>query len=75
MQNNETGELRQITREQLEYPERTAKNLGFPVNSPTFYVGEVLHIKTGWWKVQKIWKGRMKLKSISLAEAGKLEEN
>ncbi len=75
MQNNETGLLSEITREQCSRPRKTAKELGFPVNSPTFYVGEVLSIKTGWWKVQKIWKGRMKLKSISLAEAGKLEEN
>jgi len=72
MQNTETGELRKLTGQLVkERPAAAARLLGFPPDSPVFCEGEVLCIKGGYWRVLKLWRGRMKLKSISAAEARK----
>lgn len=79
MQNPETGEMRMLLKDDILDKAKDsfknevfAKKIGFPANSPIFCEGEVLQIRGGWWRIQKIWRGRMKLKSISRADAEKV---
>ena len=76
MQNRDTGELSPLSKElrdlfKREGPAEVAKVIGYPLDSPVFHEGEVLEIKGGFWRITHIWHGRMKLKSISAAEAAK----
>lgn len=71
MQDITSGSMRELFGKELEkvnQPE-LAKRFGFHPDSPVFHEGEILQIKGGFWRIQKIWNGRMKIKSISKAEA------
>lgn len=73
MQNPETGEMRLLMAEEFRAmaAREVAGKLGFPADSPMFHEGEVLKIKTGYWRILELMPGRMMLKSVSAGEAAK----